>query len=341
MFLLVEVALRRVGRSPVVHVLARLVQGFLLLLLLFEGLEQGTGLPVWNALGWVRQAMNIELANLSGTPVTPMTAITVLAVFVGSWSASSWSGRAIATVLTKRNIGDAGTIAALARLGQYMVMGVGVAVGLNTLGLNLSALFAAGAVFAVGIGLAMQQIAENFVSGVILLVERTIRPGDVLEVGGDIVRVQHLGIRSTVARTLDDEEIILPNSKLVQNEVKNLRLSDAFVRVRVPVGVSYDSDLHATLKSLERAASVLPDVPGRPSLVVLLGFGSSSVDFEVSVWTPDPWSRERVVSALSFAIWDALKEDGIVIAYPQLDVHLDFRGQASCGIRRSGVTPSS
>jgi small-conductance mechanosensitive channel len=203
-------------------------------------------------------------------------------------------------------------------------MGVGFAIGLETLGIDLGAFFTAGAVFAVGIGFAMQNIAENFVSGVILLVERTIRPGDILEVNGEMVRVRNLGIRSTLARTTDDEEIIIPNSELVKNPVKNLRLSDSLLRVRVPVGVAYDSDLPTVMKVLQTTArTVQPDLDSSPPVVVLTAFGASSIDFEVSVWTLDPWSKPVVRSNLILAMWKALEEADIVIAFPQLDVHVD------------------
>jgi potassium-dependent mechanosensitive channel len=286
-------------------------------------LEATTTLPVFDLVRLVHNALNIEITQLSGAPVTPITIATVLVVVFGSWWISTLARDGIARVMLSRSIGDEGSIGAISRLVQYVVVGSGIAVGLQTMGLNLSAVLTAGAVFAVGIGLAMQHVAENFVSGVILLVERTIRPGDVLEVDGALVRVEYLGIRSTVARTLDDEEVIFPNSLLVQTQIKNLRLTDTLLRIRMQVGVTYDSDLKKTMAALERAALTLPQVASRPPVILLTGFGSSSVDFDVSVWSQSPWDKMRVKSALGLAIWNALKEEGIVIAFPQLDLHVD------------------
>ncbi len=127
-------------------------------------------------------------------------------------------------------------------------------VAMRTTGIRLDALFAAGAVFAVGFGFAMQNIAQNFVSGVILLFERTIKPGDVIEVGGQIVKVQQMSIRATIVRTLDEEDVIVPNSSLVQSNVKNFTLEDNIYRVRVTVGVSYSSDVPKVKAALEGCA---------------------------------------------------------------------------------------
>ena len=137
---------------------------------------------------------------------------------------------------------------------------VGLALALHLAGIKLGAVFAAGAVFAVGFGFAMQNIAQNFVSGIISLIERTIKPGDVLEVGPQIVKVMKMSIRATIVRTLDDEDIIVPNSTLVQSNVKNYTLEDNLYRVKVKVGVSYESDLKQVRAVLTKAAT---DLPGR------------------------------------------------------------------------------
>jgi small-conductance mechanosensitive channel len=179
-------------------------------------------------------------------------------------------------------------------------------------------------VFAVGLGFAMQNLAQNFVSGVILLLERSIKPGDILEVESRVVRVQETGIRSTLVRTRDEEEMIVPNSTLVQATVKNFTLKDALYRVRVLVGVTYSSDLALVRKTLEEVGEKLTwRVPNRACQILLLEFGNSSVDFEVAVWTDDPWLARLHSSELREAIWWAFQEQGIVIAFPQVDVHFD------------------
>jgi len=191
-------------------------------------------------------------------------------------------------------------------------------------GIDLKALFAANALFAVAIGFAMQNISQNFVSGVILLVKRIIKPGDMIEFDGTVAKVQTMGVRATIVRTLDEEEIIVPNPYLVQNAIKNFTLQDADFRVRAPVGVTYDSDMKVVWSVLESTAARLEwRSKSRAPVVLLREFGDNSVNFEVSVWIDDPWRRQRRKSQLLDAIWWALKDAEIVIAFPQLGVHFD------------------
>jgi small-conductance mechanosensitive channel len=322
---------RRVQDEPLFLFVASGIRNLGVLMVVAGLLQWLLGIPFSVAFEGLRRALNTSLATISGTEITPVTLLSVLAIFGGTWSGSAWIRKAMEAMLLARGIGDPGSVAALSRLVQYVVMGVGFAIGLETLGIDLGAFFTAGAVFAVGIGFAMQTIAENFVSGVILLIERTIRPGDILEVNGEMVQVRVLGIRSTLARTMDDEEIIIPNSELVRNPVKNLKLSDSLLRVRVPVGVAYESDLPTVMTVLQAAAEAIPSPPQRPPVVVLTAFGASSIDFEVSVWTHDPWARPIVASKLSMAIWEALEAADITIAFPQLDVHVIPPAPAATG----------
>ena len=188
---------------------------------------------------------------------------------------------------------------------------------------TVTTVFAAGAVVAVGVGFALQNILQNFVSGVILLAERSITEKDVLEVGGEVIRVERIGARSTVARTRDEDQLIIPNSNLVQSTVTNYTLTDDSYRIRAKVGVSYDSDMKKVEEALIRAGSELDGrQKKRKPVVLLLDFGDSSVVWEVSIWTDNPWQARTMLSNLNKSIWWALKEDGITIAYPQLDVHL-------------------
>ncbi|MGH7336853.1 MAG: mechanosensitive ion channel family protein, partial [Myxococcota bacterium] len=143
-------------------------------------------------------------------------------------------------------------------------------------------------------------------------------------VEGQMVKVVMLGIRTTVARTLDDEDLIVPNSTLVQSSVKNLTLRDTEYRMRVRVGVAYSSDMAEVDKALLRAAESAPGrLPSFDPRVLLLEFGSSSVDWEVSIWIGDPWRVRVLRSELLLAVWRELQAAGITIAFPQLDVHID------------------
>lgn len=270
------------------------------------------------------QSLKYELFQLGGTSVNVATAIVFLIIVGATLLTSHLLQRALTRSFRARGVRDEGSISVAARLLHYIVLAIGLGIAVHTLGINLTALFAAGAIFAIGIGFAMQNMAQNFVSGVILLAERTIKPGDVLEVEGRMVRVVKLGARATVARTLDDEDVIIPNAILVQAPVKNYTLRDALYRIRRQVGVVYPSDMALVRQTLERTARELPwRSQNREPVVLMTEFGDSSVNFEVSVWIDSPWETRSYNSKLNEAIWWALKEAGVTIAYPQLDVHFD------------------
>jgi small-conductance mechanosensitive channel len=268
--------------------------------------------------------LNRPLFTLSGTQVTFATIVAFAVVLLVTMWASRIVRRALEHAFSLRGVRDPGTIGLAQRLSHYAVLFIGLAIALQTIGLNLGALFAAGAFFAVAVGFAMQNVAQNFVSGLLLLMERSIKNGDVLKVEGQVVRVTHIGLRSTVARTRDEEDLLIPNSILAQNAVLNYTLRDPLYRLKASVGVAYTSDLGAVMKALERAGAYFQGKVDRlQPLAILTGFGDSAVEFELHVWIDDPWRERRARSALYLAVWDALKDAGITIAYRQLDIHLD------------------
>lgn len=264
------------------------------------------------------------LFEIAGTPVSVATLVSIGLVLVVTLAIGRLLTGVFERLLRRRGKTGEGEVNALVRVLRYAIWITGGAIGLSTAGINLSALFAAGALFAVAIGFALQSIMQNFVSGVILLLERTIKPGDVLEVEGQMVKVVNMGVRTTVARTLDDENLIIPNSTLSQSLVKNFTLRDPEYRVRMRVGVAYASDMDLVARTLRAAAEAVPwRLSGHEPRVLLLEFASSSVDWEVSVWTDNPWRVKSLRSELQLAVWRALKQAGLTIAFPQVDVHFD------------------
>lgn len=279
----------------------------------------------WSAvLRDVRDVLKIELFEIAGTSITLATALTALAIVIFANVLSRLLRKGVERAFLRRGVEDPGTKAVVLKLLHYVVMLIGIASAIQTLGIDLGALFAAGAVFAVGIGFAMQTVMQNFVSGLILMLERAITPNDVIEMDGTMLRVKRMGIRSTVATTLDGEDILLPNSILVQNKVKNLTLDTPDVRVTVTVGVAYESDLKLVQETLEQVARRHHDGSSRGTPFVFLSdFGDSAVIFDLTIWTTDVWVTPRLRSKVRHAIWAAFKEQNIVIAFPQLDVHFD------------------
>jgi len=265
-----------------------------------------------------------ELFKVGTTSVTMVTLVTAAFIVFVSYLVSRGVRAALHRFFLRGGMAPGGELRAMERLAHYFMMLIGIVIALRTTGIKLDALFTAGAVFAVGFGFAMQNIMQNFVSGVILLFERTIKPGDVIEVGGQIVKVQQMSIRTTIVRTLDEEDVIVPNSSLVQSNVKNFTLEDNIYRVRVTVGVSYQSDVHEVRSVLEACARSMDyREPGFDPRVLLLNFGASALEFEASVWMRDPWNHRIAGSKLREAIWAAFRDKQITLAFPQVDVHFD------------------
>ncbi len=272
------------------------------------------------AIGWFDET----LFQIGGRGITFVDLLVALLIVVLAFQVSRFLQRLSEQAFHKAGVDAEGTVGTVGRLIHYSVITLGLLIAINQLGIKLETLLTAGAVFAVAFGFAMQNIAQNFVSGVILLIERTIKPGDVLEVEGRVVRVVEMGIRSTVARTRDEEEIIVPNSTLVQTTVKNFTLRDSVYRLRSYVGVTYSSDMELVEKTLEETARDLDwREKDRAPRIHLKQFGDSSVIWEVSVWIQNPWLAPRLLNRLNQALWHALRERSIQFAFPQLDVHLD------------------
>lgn len=272
----------------------------------------------------VLEVLDYKLVEVGGTTVTVATALSsLLVILISVWLAKT-TRRGIQRLFRARGIGDAGTAGTVGGVLYYLILMIGFGIGLQTMGIDLAALFAAGAIFAIGLGFAMQNIAQNFVSGVILLTERAIKPGDILEVDGDLVRIHQMGIRATQVETRDGEEIIVPNSLLAQSSVKNYTLQNTGFRLRTTVGVAYDSDLERVREVLEEVADKCSHrVEGREAEVFLIEFGDSAVIYDVMIWTSDVWRERKIRSVLNESIWTAFAREGIVIAFPQMDLHLD------------------
>lgn len=275
-------------------------------------------------LSQLHAVLGMDLFKIGQTPITLMTLVSVTIVVLVSFIASRLLRAALRRALVRQGVADEGSVAVVSRLMHYGIIATGIAIALQTAGIQLGALFAAGAVFAVGIGFGLQNVAQNFVSGVILLIERSIKPGDVIEVESRVVKVQKMGIRATLVRTLDEEDLIVPNSTLVQSTVKNYTLHDSLYRLRVKVGVEYSCDLALVKSTLEKVARAVPwGADDYPPRVLITEFGASSVDFEISVWMREPWRHSQLRSELREAIWWAFQDASIPIAFPQLEVHWD------------------
>jgi potassium efflux system protein len=169
----------------------------------------------------------------------------------------------------------------------------------------------------------LKEIVNNFVSGLILLFERPVKVGDVTVVDQDMGEVTALGLRATTVQTFDNAEIVIPNAQLITLPVTNWTLGEKKVRVKVPVGVAYGTELEAVLKILLSVAENNPIVLTQPpARALFLAFGNSSLDFELRVWISDFKDRRTVLSELNQDIDNEFQLAGIEIPFPQSDLHL-------------------
>jgi small-conductance mechanosensitive channel len=207
---------------------------------------------------------------------------------------------------------------------HYLLVVAGFAAALDSLGLDLSAALVFLTAFSVGIGFGLQDIARNFVSGFILLFGRSVRKGDWVQVEDEIGRVDELGGRMVRLVTVDNTEILLPASRMVEGKVTNLTYATPHIRISVPVGVHYKSDVRQVEQALLHAARRHRAVLRTPAPTALLNhFGESSIDFELLVWIDvRQIAPRRLRGELNFHIWDVLKEQHIEIPYPQRDLYL-------------------
>jgi small-conductance mechanosensitive channel len=216
-----------------------------------------------------------------------------------------------------------GVPAAISATVGYLVVTAGFVMAFLAAGLEMSQFtFLVGA-FGVGIGFGLQNVVNNFVSGLILLYERPIQVGDVLQVGTLQGRVRRIGIRSSTLATFDGAEVIVPNATLIATDVVNWTLSDRVRRVDIAVGVGYGSDPRAVLAILDKVARAHAEVLASPGPTALfVGFGDSALLFELRFWTPEFDAYVRVGSEVRTAIFAAFKEAGIEIPFPQRDLHV-------------------
>jgi len=249
--------------------------------------------------------------------------LTAAAVLYGSFL-TSWAVQTMLMkgVLTSREL-EVGVRISIARLVHYGFVFVGFLLALVALGVHLRDITIIAGALGVGIGFGLQAIVNNFVSGLILLFERPVKVGDYIQLGEKWAEIKKIGLRATVIETTDRSEIVVPNSDLVTNQVTNWTLSHRMGRLIIPVGVEYGSDVPLVIETLIECAMASPKVMRMPEPQVLfLNFGESSLDFELRVWISNIDDRLVVKSQMHQEIDRRFRQAGIVIAFPQRDLHL-------------------
>jgi len=216
-----------------------------------------------------------------------------------------------------------GVASSIASLTYYAMAILGLLVALAAAGFEMSQFAIVIGALGVGIGFGLQNVVNNFVSGLILMFERPIQPGDVVEVGGTSGKVREIGMRATTLSTFEGADVVVPNGVMLNEKLINWTLSDMDRRIDVNVGVAYGTDPNRVLQLLMDVTRSTDGIADRPEPTILfVGFGANSLDFAIRSWTNnfDEWVKIR--SALTVRVHDALKDAGIEIPFPQHDLHL-------------------
>ncbi len=219
---------------------------------------------------------------------------------------------------------------------------IAIAIALNSVGIDLTAFAVFGGAVGVGVGFGLQKVISNFVSGVILLLDRSVKPGDVITVGQTYGWVDSLGARYVSVVTRDGTEYLIPNEDLITHQVVNWSHSSNHVRLRIPIAVSYAADLRQARTLCLEAAAETPRVLVQPAPVcLLLGFADSAVELELRVWIHDPKNGVgNVKSDVLLLIWDKFHANGVEFPYPQRDLHLKAPIEVTLAGRRAEAAES-
>lgn len=272
----------------------------------------------------VKNILGVELFELGGNKISILSLLSAFLIVFLSYRLAKIVERFVLKSLSAKAVDlDPGLKTTIVKFSGYAVIVIGFVVTLDTLGIGLKSLAAVSAVFMVGIGFGLQNIAQNFISGLILLLERPVKEGDLIKIDGIEGRIIDIRARATILQTRDDVALIVPNSKFISDNVVNDHHLGPKIRLRVSVGVAYGSDVELVKQTLIQVAKDHEKVLNHPSPVVFFtDFGSSSLDFILACWTNEQWQKDIICSDLRFAIDKEFRKSGVVIPFPQRDLHL-------------------
>jgi len=270
----------------------------------------------------LKTILEFEIFSLSNYVIRVSDLVTILIIIVIT-RLSLWLIKKALFRKYKFRKTDPGTTYALYQIIKYVIWVMAIGLLLETIGVKVTLLLAGSAALLVGIGLGLQQTFNDVISGIILLSERSIKINDVLEIDGDVVKIEGIGLRTSKALNRDDISIIIPNSLITTSKVINWSHQSKKTRFKIDVGVAYGSDVDKVIKILEESAFEHPEVSNRELVEArLMNFGNSSLDFQLYFWTDNAFEVENIKSDLRFDIDRKFRENNIQIPFPQRDVHI-------------------
>ena len=307
--------------------------GVLLTLLILWGVDL-------KAIAWLLAFLTVPVATLGGVRISVANLAKIAIVLFIAWWLSRYLQHLIRKKLTESSVTE-GVRENISVGVNYLVLATGIIVALRSVGVDFTGLTIFAGVIGIGVGFGLQTIANNLISGVILLMERTVQPSDFIEVGNTVGIVQKVALRSTVVRTLDNISVIVPNSNFITNNVVNWSHDETLTRGRIPVGVAYGSDAERVRRVLLEVAEAHDTVLKQPpSRVIFTSFGDSSLNFELLYWVREPREMVYIKSDLLFGIDAAFRRHNIRIPFPQRDVNFFPQGLRDDDAPRQGEAPA-
>ena len=277
-------------------------------------------MKTWDEL---RSVFETQIVSFGEIKITPAILLTAILIFFLAYGISRLLQRMLRRSVFEQISLNKGSQSAICRLLHIIIMCIGTFIAIEYTGIDLTTLAAISAVLLVGIGLGLQNITHNFISGLIMLFERPVQEGDFVEVNGVQGTVQAVNAYSTKVETLDRVTIIVPNSHFLSDNVTNWSFQESKVRIHASVGVSYGADVELVAETLLEVGRAHPEVLSDPEpQIQFLTFGDSSLNFDLLVWIEDPTRQYFVISDLNFAIVQAFRERDITIPFPQRDLHV-------------------
>jgi small-conductance mechanosensitive channel len=295
-------------------------------------IEKVVSIGVWLGVALYITGLWPDLLDFLTDTVVPIGAheISLLAIFQASVSVVAtlifalWVGAMLEDRLMKIDTMHSSTRAVMARMARAILILFAVLISLSLVGIDLTVLSVFGGALGVGLGLGLQKIASSYVSGFVILLERSLAIGDLVTVDKYYGIVTHINTRYTILQGLDGVESVVPNDVLISNAVQNYSLTDSALRLATTVTVGYKTDLEKILQLLEEATASVPRVSKLPPpQALLVKFGTNGLDLEIGFWIADPQNgRSGVTSDVNRAIWNVLQQQNIELPSPQRDIRI-------------------
>ncbi len=272
-------------------------------------------------MGAITKILEFEILSIGNYKIQVYTLVAILLILLITKGLLYIIKKALFRNYKNKKL-DTGNTHALYQIITYVIWVIAIGLILETVGIKVTVLIAGSAALLVGVGLGLQQTFNDIISGIILLSERSIRVDDILEIDGDIVKIQTIGLRTSKGLNTDDISIIIPNSSITTNKVINWSHQSKRTRFKINVGVAYGSDVDLVIKLLEESALAHPEISDRNLIEArLINFGNSSLDFQVLFFSNNIYRINKVKSDIRKIINKKFLEHNITIPFPQMDLH--------------------